>query len=143
MIILAILASLQLPPVDSGLDAEGVALGRLSSGVAICSEMGYAANEAAARTFVDAFEVRAKQDGWTSENLQDAYGRGQELERNEVGILFNFAGLNQSQVRRAYVDMLRRAKTRCRALAGQYPGAISDLGRGDRAIDAELAQMRR
>lgn len=143
MIALLFAALLQSTPAGEGLEAEGVNLGRLSTAVVLCAEYGYRTDEVAARRFVDDFEGRAAEAGWTSERLRAAYDQGRTLERDAFGMIMDLTGVSPVDARRAYLALLNNTKRRCRFFAESYPGAVSGLREGDRRVDAEIRQMRR
>lgn len=131
-------------PPDAAADAlttEGEHLGRLSTLFALC-EPYYTVDIAVGHRLADDFERRSREAGWTDERQTAAYDRGREVERAEVGIVMNAAGVTPQEARRLLRDMYPRLKSRCQYLSQQVPGAVSDLETGDRRLDAAARRYR-
>ena len=136
-------AHVETPPQDAA-DAfatEGESLGRLSTLFALC-EPYYAVDIAVGRRLAADFERRSQEAGWTDERRSDAYDRGRDLERAQIGVVMDPTGVTPQQARRHLRDMYPRLKARCQYLAQQVPGAVSDVEAGDRRLDAAARRFR-
>ena len=71
-----------------------------------------------------------------------SYDRGRNLERAQVGVRMDPAGVAPREARRYLRDMLPRLKARCGYLAQQAPGAVSNVAAGDRRLDAAARSYR-
>lgn len=120
---------------------EGERLGRLSTLFAVC-EPYYTVDIEAGRRLADDFEGRSAEAGWTSRQRMDAYDRGRDLERAEVGIVMDATGVTPAEARRRLRQMFPRLKRRCQDLARDVPGAISDVAAGDQRLDAAARRFR-
>lgn len=137
---LLLATSLQIAPVDAMAD-EGERLGRLSTLFAVC-EPYYAVDIDVGRRLAEDFERRSTDAGWTPAQRAIAYGRGRDLERAEIGIVMDATGVSPLEARRHLRRMFPRLKRRCQDLARDVPGAVSDVGAGDRRLDAAARSVR-
>ncbi|MDP3803903.1 hypothetical protein [Brevundimonas sp.] len=136
--------SLQAAPAEAPADPlveEGERLGRLSTLFAVC-EPYYTVNIGAGHSLADDFERRSTAAGWTADRRSRAYDRGRDLERAEIGIVMDLAGVTPQEARRRLRHMFPRLKRRCQDLAQDVPGAVSDVEAGDRRLDAAARRHR-
>lgn len=138
--VLLAMASLQVAAVDD-FTTEGERLGRLSTLFGLC-EPYYASRIETGHALAADFERRSTAAGWTAQERADAYTRGQQLERAEIGVRLEASGVTPQQARRYLREMLPRLKSRCHALAREVPGSISDVPAGDQRLDAVITRMR-
>ncbi len=137
---LLLAVSLQLVPADE-LARDGEHLGRLSTLFAVC-EPYYAVDIEAGRRLAEDFEHRSAEAGWTARQREEAYARGRTLERAEIGIVMDTAGVTPAEARRHLRQMFPRLKRRCQDLARDVPGAIRDIRAGDQRLDAVARRVR-
>ncbi len=142
MMIALVLAvvSLHQAPAEN-LTAEGERLGRYSTLFALCDPY-YATDIAAGRRLANDFQRRASDAGWTSVQWSDAYDRGRDLERAELGVVLDATGVTRQEARRYLRQLYPRLKLRCQDLAKELPGSISDVADGDRRIEAAIRRFR-
>lgn len=128
-------------PEDDALSEEGVQLGRLSTLFAVCAPY-YGVDLTIGHRLAEDFEQRTREADWADDRVTRVYSRGRDLERAEVGIVMDMSGVTPQQARRHLRTMFPRLKTRCQYLAQQVPGSISDVGAGDRRLDAAAREYR-
>lgn len=128
---------------QSDLLAEGERLGRMTAVMGVCSSMGYAIDEEGGGRLAADFEARAVAAGYMKSVAVQAFRSGVEREKLDLRMDAEVSEMTDEQLRRYATDTITRIKRRCREVAGERPGLISDLARGEQNADAQLAIMLR
>ena len=118
--------------------AEGEGLGRVITVMAVCASVGYGDNPDMARGLNSDFERRALSAGYDRALLMDAFRAGMAGEKRAFAADEAASETSPEAQRRRAVNIVARIKQRCREVAAEHPGLITDLERGEAAADARL-----
>lgn len=120
------------------LTAEGEALGRVITVMAVCASVGYGDNPEIARGLNSDLERRALSAGYGRAVVMDAFRAGVAGEKRAFAADEVSSETSPEARRRRAVNIVTRIKQRCREVASEHPGLITDLERGEAAADARL-----
>jgi len=142
MIGVALAFTLQSAPVDAFV-AEGESLGRMTTVMAMCASLGYGDNPAMARRLNTDLERRALEAGHSLDVVMAAFRTGMNREKTAFRMDRDEAVMSSDELRLYATETIAGLKRRCREMADERPGLITDLDSGDQAADAQLATILR
>lgn len=138
MVFASILAAFLQTLSPSGLIAVGEAAGRLGAASEVCSALGYGVDQLVAEDRANRFARQAENAGWSSIEIGQIIAAGVNRERAELEFSLPLNDFPRDELLLHAASLAAKAKRFCRDLAEHHPGLITDLAKGERAIDELL-----
>jgi hypothetical protein len=140
MIGLALAAALAAQDMTrDDLIAEGEAVGRSSVAMGLCGRLGYTVYQSTGEGWAADFGERAIASGWSEDVALAAIRMGAQAETAELNFDAPEHRGDDAAFRAEVGALFGQMKARCHRLAAEHAGLISNLERGDRNADAEMA----